>query len=314
MKSIVQNRFGGPEVLELAEVPGPKRQFTEVLLKVHAAGINPVELLTRNGVFPLLGQPPFTLGWDLSGVIEEIEVGSTRFRVGDEVFGMPLFPRAANAYAEYAAAPSRQLWRKPDRLSHVEAAALPMAGLTSLQAFDDIAQLQPGQRVLIHGGGGGVGHIAVQIAKAMGAEVIATASAAKHDFVKRLGADRLIDYKTVDFTTVVTDVDVVFDLVGNGYAHRSLQVLKLGGIVVTAQGLTHADMPALAVEAGRRFSSVAVEADGAGLKRLADWVDNGQLTPHVSATFSLQDASLAHALLAKGNSQGKVVLEISKSN
>jgi NADPH:quinone reductase-like Zn-dependent oxidoreductase len=310
MKSVIQNRFGGPEVLEVAETPRPTRRFTETLLRVHAASINPVDLLTRSGAFPLLGQAPFVLGWDLSGVVEEIEVGSTRFKVGDEVFGMPLFPRAAGAYAEYAAAPSRQLWLKPARLSHVQAAALPMAGLTSLHALDDIARLQAGQRVLIHGAGGGVGHIAVQIAKAMGAEVIATASASKHDFLGSLGVDRLIDYKSEDFTRVVNDVDVVFDLVGQGYAQRSLQVLKPGGIVVTALGLSHAEMPALAAAAGRRFSSVAVEPDGAGLERLSQWVDSGQLTPHVSATFSLREAGLAHALVAEGRSHGKVVLDL----
>ena len=310
MKNIVQTRFGGPEVLEMVESPRPTRMFTDVLLKVHAASINPVDLLVRSGAFPLLGEPPFTLGWDVSGVVEEVEVGTTRFKVGDAVFGMPLFSLAANGYAEYVTAPARQLWRKPSRLSHLEAAALPMAGLTALQALSDIANVQPGQRVLIHGAGGGVGHVAVQIAKAMGAEVIATASAGKHDFVQSLGADRLIDYNKVDFTDVVSGADVVFDLVGQGHAQRSLEVLKPGGIVVTALGLSHADMPALAVGQGRRFSSVVVEPDGAGLARLCAWVESGQLTPHVGATFDLHEAGLAHAMLEKGSQQGKVVLRL----
>ncbi|WP_431101213.1 NADP-dependent oxidoreductase [Roseateles noduli] len=310
MKGVIQDRFGAPDVLQVAEAPRPTRLFTEVLLKVHAASINRVDLLVRSGVFPLLGKPPFILGWDLSGVVEEVELGSTRFKVGDEVFGMPLFPRAANAYSEYTAAPSRQLWLKPASLTHVQAAALPMAGLTALQALDDIAKLQAGQRVLILGAGGGVGHIAVQIAKALGAEVFATASAAKHDFVKSLGADHLIDYKTTDFASVVSDADVVFDIVGGDNAQRSLQVLKPGGIVVTTEGLSTGNMPALAASVGRRFSSVAVEADGAGLERLVGWVNSGQLNPHVSATFSLKDAALAHALVAKGDTQGKVVLDL----
>ncbi len=310
MKSLIQYSVGGPEVLELVDVPKPVRNFTEVLLRVHAASINPVDLLVRSGAFPLLGPAPFVPGWDVSGVVEEIEVGSTRFKVGEEVFGMPLFPRAVNAYAQYVAAPSRHLWLKPARLSHAQAAALPLVGLTALQALSEIAQVSPGQRVLIHGGGGGLGHVAVQIAKALGAHVIATASAAKHDFVLGLGADEVIDYQTTDFTTVLSDLDVVFDTVGHDYAERSLPVLKPDGIVVTSIGLSNGHMPALAAAAGRRFSSVAVEADSAGLQQLAAWVESGQLTPHVSHEFPLNEGAQAHALVAQGSTTGKVVLRI----
>jgi NADPH:quinone reductase-like Zn-dependent oxidoreductase len=310
VKSLIQYRVGGPEVLELVDVPKPVRNFTEVLVRVHAASINPVDLIVRSGVFPLLGEVPFVPGWDVSGVIEEVDIGSTRFKVGDEVFGMPLFPRAANAYAEYVAAPSRHFWLKPARLSHVQAAALPLVGLTALQALGEIAQVEPGQRVLIHGGGGGLGHVAVQIAKALGAYVATTASAGKRDFVRSLGADEVIDYQTVDFTTVLSDIDVVFDTVGNGYAERSLSVLKPGGIVVTALGLSHAHLPALAAAAGRRFSSVAVEPDSAGMQQLAAWVETGQLTPHVSHEFPLGEGANAHARVGQGSTQGKVVLRI----
>lgn len=310
MKSLIQHSVGGPEVLELTDVPKPVRNFTEVLLRVHAASINPIDWLVRAGHIPLLGAAPFTPGWDVSGVVEEIEVGSTRFKVGDEVFGMPLFPRAANAYAEYVAVPSRQLWLKPARLSHVQAAALPMVGLTALQALSEIAQVQPGHRVLIHGGGGGVGHVAVQIAKVLGAYVIATASAGKHDFVLSLGADQVIDYKITDFTEVLSDIDVAFDTVGNGYAERSLSVLKPNGIVVTSMGLSHAHMPALAAASGFRFSSIAVEPDGAGLQQLATWVELGQLMPHVSHELPLSSGAQAHALVEQGSTLGKVVLRI----
>jgi len=308
MKSLIQYSFGAPEVLELVDLPRPKRNFTEVLVRVHAASVNPIDALTRSGVFPLLGDTPFVPGWDISGVVEEIEVGSTRFKIGDEVFGMPLFPRAANAYAEYVAVPSRQLWHKPAALTHAEAAALPMVGLTALQALTDIAQVQPGQRVLIHGGGGGVGHAAVQIAKALGAYVIATASTGKHDFVRSLGADELIDYQAVDFATVIGDIDVVFDTVGQRNAERSLPVLKPNGIVVTTMGLSHAHMPALAAAAGRRFSSVAVEPDDAGMRQLADWVESGQLLPHVSHELPLSEGARAHALMETGTTLGKIVL------
>jgi NADPH:quinone reductase-like Zn-dependent oxidoreductase len=310
MKSLIQYSVGGPEVLELAEVPKPVRNFTEVLVRVHAASINPVDLIVRSGVFPILGAVPFVPGWDVSGVVEEIEVGSTRFKVGDEIFGMPLFPRAANAYAEYVAAPSRHFWKKPERLSHAQAAALPLVGLTALQALSEIAQVEPGQRVLIHGGGGGLGHIAVQIAKALGAHVITTASAGKHEFVRSLGADEVIDYQSVDFTTVLSDIDVVFDTVGHGYAERSLPVLKPDGIVVTSIGLSNGHLPALAEAAGRRFSSVAVEPDSAGMEQLAAWVESGQLTPHVSHEFPLSEGAQAHALVEQGSTLGKVVLRV----
>lgn len=310
MKSLIQYRVGGPDVLELAEVAKPLRNFTEVLIKVHAASINPVDTYVRSGAFPLLGPAPFVPGWDVSGVVEEIDPGSTRFKVGDEVFGMPLFPRAANAYAEYVAAPSRHFWFKPARLSHVQAAALPLVGLTALQALSDIAKVEPGQKVLIHGGGGGLGHVAIQIAKALGAYVIATASASKRDFVRMLGADEVIDYQAVDFTTAVSGIDAVFDTVGHDYAERSLSVLKPGGIVVTSIGLSNGHVTELAAASGRRFSGVAVEPDGAGLQQLAAWVDMGLLTPHVSHEFPLSAGAKAHALLEQGGTQGKIVLRV----
>ena len=310
MKTLIQYRVGGPDVLELADVAKPLRNFTEVLVKVHAASINPVDTYVRSGAFPLLGPAPFVPGWDVSGVVEEIDPGSTRFKVGDEVFGMPLFPRAANAYAEYVAAPSRHFWLKPERLSHVQAAALPLVGLTALQALSDIAKVEPGQKVLIHGGGGGLGHVAVQIAKALGAYVIATASASKRDFVRMLGADEVIDYQAVDFTTAVSGIDAVFDTVGHSYAERSLAVLKPGGIVVTSIGLSNGHVTQLAAANGRRFSGVAVEPDGAGLQQLAAWVEMGLLTPHVSHEFPLSAGAQAHALVEQGRTQGKIVLRV----
>lgn len=205
MRAIVMQARGGPEVLKLEEVPRPEPLLTEVLVRVHAAGVNPVDAGVRAGAFPLLA-PPAILGWDVSGVVEAITPGVTRFRVGDEVFGMPLFPRAAGAYAEYVAAPARQLVRRPPALDHVEAGGLPLAGLTAWQALVDIAAVQPGQRVLIHAAGGGVGHLAVQIAKARGAYVIGTASHGKHDLVRSLGADEVIDYRETDFTSVARDL------------------------------------------------------------------------------------------------------------
>lgn len=308
MKILVQHSFGGPDVLQLEERDVPRRNFGDVLVRVHAAGLNPIDQAVRAGRIPLLGTGPFTPGWDVSGVVEAAETGSTVFKPGDEVFGMPLFPRAANAYAQYVSAPQGQLWRKPANLSHAQAAALPLAGLTALQAFKDIAGLQPGQRVLVHAGGGGVGHLAVQIARAMGAHVIATASAAKRDFVLQQGAHEVIDYTSVDFAQHATEMDVVLDLVGGDYTERSLLALKPGGIVVSARGMVLAHMPEKAAAAGRRYSSIAVQPDGAGLRQLAQWAEQGLLTPHVSAEIPLAEGAYAHALLEGGSLKGKIVL------
>lgn len=220
MKSITQRSFGGPEVFELTEADRPQPLPTEVLIRVDAIGVNPVDAMIRTGALPLFGSPPFTLGWEVSGVVEEVDPGTNRFRPGDEVYGMPLFPRPGNAYAEYVTAPARQLAHKPATLDHVHAAALPLVGLTAWQSLVDIAAVTAGQRVLIHGAGGGVGHVAVQIAKALGAHVIGTASAAKLDFVRGLGADEVLDYAAVDFAASVREVDVVLELVGGDYGEQ----------------------------------------------------------------------------------------------
>ena len=182
-------------------------------MRVAAAGVNPVDWKVRaRGGF--LGEPPFTVGWDVAGTVEALGGGVTRFAVGDRVFGMPRFPRAAAAYAEYVTSPSRQLARTPEGLSDVEAAALPLAGLTAWQALVETADVQPGQRVLVLGAAGGVGHLAVQIAKARGAYVIGTARSPKHGFLAELGADEAIDYSLDPVEEAVGDIDVVLDLIG----------------------------------------------------------------------------------------------------
>jgi len=309
MRAILQQAFGGPEVLQLAQVDRPAPLATEVLVRVTAVGVNPVEPIIRSGQFPLIGQPPFILGWDISGVIEDLE-GVTRFDVGDEVYGMPFFPRAASAYAEYVTAPSRQLARKPASLSHAEAAALPLAGLAAWQSLADTAQLAAGQRVLIHGAGGGVGHLAVQIAKARGAYVVGTASAAKHDFVRSLGADEVIDYQASDFASVARDMDVVLDSVGGDIARRSIGVLRPGGLLVTIVGRRDVDLAARTRAAGRRFAGISVEPDYPGLEALAQLADSGKLGVHLQAILPLAEAAKAHELLESGHTTGKIALTI----
>ena len=224
---------GGPEVLELQDVERPEPIQTEVLVRVTASGINPVDWkIRRYGGNPkAVGEPPLILGWDIAGVVEEPGDRETRFAVGDRVFGMPWFPRLARAYAEYATSPARQLARTPDGLTDEQAAGLPLAGLTAWQSLVDLAGVGEGDRVLIHAAAGGVGHLAVQIAKARGAYVIGTARAAKHDFLRELGVDEPIDYTTTPWEQTVSDVDVVLDLIGSeDYGLRSLQTLREGGL------------------------------------------------------------------------------------
>jgi NADPH:quinone reductase-like Zn-dependent oxidoreductase len=309
MRSVIQETFGGPEVLKVVELPSPSALPTELVVRVKAVGINPVEGFIRSGAFPLLGQPPFVLGWDVSGTVERVVPGTNRFAVGDEVYGMPMFPRAANAYAEQVAAPSRQLARKPSTIDHVHAAALPLAGLTAWQSLIDVASVKRGDRILVHAAGGGVGHIAVQIAKSRGAYVVATASAEKRAFVESLGADEVIDYRSVDFSATVRDIDIVLETVGGEYGERSLKTLRPGGLLVTIVDRLNEALASKAKLAGFRFAGVSVEPDHQGLEELARLVDEGQLKVHVERTFPLERVREAHQFLTT-HPKGKVVLTI----
>jgi NADPH:quinone reductase-like Zn-dependent oxidoreductase len=310
VRAIVQDRFGGPEVLEVREVERPRPLSTEVLVRVHAAGVNPVDWKTRagGGMAGVLGDPPFTVGWDVSGVVEEAGFGVTTLKPGDEVFGMPWFPRAASAYAEFVTAPSRHFVPKPAALDHVAAAALPLAGLTAWQALVDTAGVRAGQRVLVHAAAGGVGHLAVQIAKARGAYVIGTASAAKHDFVRGLGADEVIDHRGTRFEDEVSDVDVVIDLVGGETGVRSLDVLRPDGLLVAVPSGTSQELVEVAGERGLRVTPFLVEPDQIGLRELVALVERGELRVEVRTTLPLEDAGRAHELGETGRTTGKIVL------
>ncbi|OPC77269.1 NADPH:quinone reductase [Embleya scabrispora] len=309
MRVVTQHTHGGPEVLTIVNAPEPSPLPTEVLVRVKAIGLNPLEARLRAGEFPLLGRPPFVLGWDISGVVEDGPL-TWRFRPGDEVFGMPLFPRAANAYAEVVAAPALHLAHKPASLSHIEAAALPIAGLTAWQGLVDLAGVTGGHRVLIHGGGGGVGHIAIQVAKARGAHVVTTTGANKRNFVEALGADEVIDYTTVDFTEAARDIDVVLDTIGGDTARRSLAVLRPGGHLVTAVAEDDPGLIATYEAAGMRFSGIAVDPDPVALRALVDLVERGSLRVHIQRTFPFEHVTDAHRHLDAGHLQGKLVLTI----
>jgi len=309
MRAISQDVLGGPEVLKEVQVPRPQPALNEVLVRVRAAGVNPTDWKHRaSGLF--LGQPPFVLGWDVSGVVDEVGAGVTLFKPGDEVFGMLPYPHGVGAHAEYATGPSRAFARKPPGIDHVHAAAVPLAALTAYQALVDTAGLHAGQRVLIHAAAGGVGHLAVQIAKARGAYVIGTASAGKREFLRDLGTDEVIDYQTVDFAEAVRDVDVVLDTLGGDHRARSLRVLRRRGLLVSILPYGLGDLAEEADRLGVRAKGLLVEADHASMKAVADLVEEGRLRPVVAETFPLADAAKAHERGETGRTAGKLVLVV----
>lgn len=307
MRIVTQQTLGGPEVLRVTEAPRPEPRPTEVLVRVRAAGINPVDWKVRRGG-GFLGEPPFTVGWDVAGVVEEAGFGATGVLEGDEVLGMPWFPRPANAYAEYVTAPSRHFVRKPAGLSFAEAAALPLAGLTAWQGLVDVAGVREGRRVFVDAAAGGVGHLAVQIAKARGAHVIGTASAGKHGFLRELGVDEPIDYH--DESATASDVDVYFGLVGEESDLRWLPSIKEGGLLigVPSGGSERVEKAAAARNVHTR--RLLVEPDRGGLTGLVELVEAGQLKVRVERTFPLEDAAKAHELGETGRVSGKLVLTV----
>ncbi|SFF47327.1 NADPH:quinone reductase [Actinacidiphila alni] len=315
MKAVTQNEFGGPDVLHVITTEKPQPLPTEVLVRVVCAGVNPVDTKTRagSGMAGVLGDPPFTLGWDVSGVVEETGFGVHTLEVGDEVYGMPWFPRQAGAYAEYVTAPARHFARKPATLDHEHAAAVPLAALTAWQSLVDTAHVTAGQRVLVHAAGGGVGHFAVQFAKHLGAYVIGTAGEAKHEWLRGLGADELIDYTKAPFEDAVSDVDVVIDLIGDDHDHtgvRSLRTMKRGGHIVEVPSGVSDDVSREAAALGIRASSFLVEPDGHALAEIGRVIDQGAVVVEVEEVFPLERAAEAHRRSDSGHSRGKLVLRV----
>jgi NADPH:quinone reductase-like Zn-dependent oxidoreductase len=301
--------LGEPSVLRVTEAPRPVPGKLEVLVEVRATGVNPVDWKVRRHGYWFT--PPLTPGWDISGVVAAVGPGVTRFAVGDDVYGMPAFPSAASGYAEYVLAPSRHLARKPANLSHVEAAALPLAGLTAWQALAQTAKVGAGQRVLVHAAAGGVGHLALQIVKSLGGYAIGTARAEKHPVLKGLGADELIDYSTTDFAEVVRDVDVVLDTIGGDYEGRSFRVLRPGGFLVSvANPFGAEELAAQAKASGVRAAALMVEPDYAALQELTALAEKGALRPIVAGTFPLADAARAHEVGERNQTTGKLVLTV----
>lgn len=307
MRAISQDVLGGPEVLKEVRVERPVPRPNEVLVRVRAAGVNPTDWKHRTtGGF--LGEPPFVLGWDVSGEVVATGVGAAAFRPGDEVFGMLPYPFGHGSHAEYVIAPVRALTRKPASIDHVRAGALPLVSLTAWQALTEHADVRPGSRVLIHAAAGGVGHVAVQIAKVLGAYVIGTASAGKHDFLREIGVDEAVDYRTTDVTEAVREVDVVLDTVGGETSVRSLRVLRPGGIVVSILPVGSREFHDEAERLGVRAVRMLVDADRSGMEAIAELAESGRLRATIAGTFPLAEAAKAHELGDTGRTTGKLVL------
>lgn len=311
MRAIVATDDGQ---LEWTEVPRPEPLASEVLIKAAAIGVNPVDWKTRAATSPararFVPDRPMILGWDVAGTVVAAGAGVTRFKVGDRVFGMPRFPHPADAYAEYVVSRSREVAHIPDNVTDIEAGAVPLAGLTAWQALVDTLQVSAGDRVLIHAASGGVGHIAVQIAKARGAEVWATASAPKHELVRSLGADHVIDHHTERFEDAAQNMDAVFDLWAQGdNPTRSVSCLRPGGKLVV---ITPVSMPSAEVleEAGVSATWMLVEPDYASLEQLGVLMASGELVVTVAETRPLQDMAELHAIGEGGGPFGKLVATV----
>jgi NADPH:quinone reductase-like Zn-dependent oxidoreductase len=308
MKAVQIHNYGGPEILKYEDTPRPQPGEGEVLIRVHAATVNPIDWKVREGhmknfwphKFPLI------LGWDLSGVVEELGRGVSRFKIGDAVYSVP-DPTRNGAYADYIVVRESELALKPNSLHHIRAAAVPLAALTAWQSLFDTAQLQRGQRVLIHGAAGGVGHFAVQLAKWKGAYVFATASTKNQELLRELGAHETIDYTRQRFEDVARNIDIALDPIGGDTQERSWQVLNEGGILLSVVEPPSADK---AKASGIQAVFVASHPNGAELAKIAKLIDSGDLKPIVNRILPLSEARRAHELSQTGHTHGKIVLRV----
>ena len=306
MKAIRIHNYGGPEVLQYEDVVVPTPAAGELLIKVQAASVNPLDWKTRAGYlkdfFP--HSLPFIPGWDGSGVVEAVGSGVTQFKQGDEVYAKT---NRDGTYAEYAILRETEAALKPKSVDHVQAAAVPVVALTAWQALFEKAQLAAGQKILIHGAAGGVGSFAVQLAKWKGARVIGTASATNQAFLRELGTDEPIDYEKMRFDDAVEGVDVVFDTIGGDTQDRSWKVLNKGGILVSIVQPPPAE---LAGKYGVRAEMLGMQPNSAQLAEIAKLVDSGHLRVVVERVLPLSEARQAHELSEKGHVRGKIVLKV----
>ncbi len=313
MKAIILKGFGGIENLVIADIPVPVFSDNEVLVKVRAIGINPVDIKTRSGS-GLAGRlkefNPVILGWDISGIVSETGRSVNSFKKGDEVFGMVNFPGYGKAYAEYVSAPESHMALKPANISHEEAAAASLAALTAWQILKEEAKIKPGDKVLIHAAGGGVGHYAVQMAKHLGAYVAGTASGEKGGFILRLGASRHIDYEKQRFEDVLHDMDFVLDTIGGYYIDRSLEVLKPGGTIICIPSGASEKVAEKAKAKGMYGYRFLVQSNGKNMKEISELLQKGIVKSYVSETFQFDEIQSAHLHIETGKTKGKVVVII----
>jgi NADPH:quinone reductase-like Zn-dependent oxidoreductase len=307
MRAAVIDNFGGPDVLRIAELAVPEPGAGEVLVRVRAAGVNAIDWATRAGQGVGVQRFPAVLGWDVAGTVVATGTGVAGLARGDEVFGMPWFPELAGGYAEYLVAPADQLALLPDGVDVLAAAGAGMVSLTAWQTVVEHARVSAGQRVLVCGAAGGVGHVAVQLAKLAGAEVIATASAVNHDYVTELGADRVIDYTAERVEDAVRDLDVVVDPRGGKEFDRLLGVLRPGGIIVTLKGQQPGQQEAVAAR-GVRTGYTYVGPNGSALDEIAKLLAAGQLRIGVERVLPLADVATAHTIGEGGHVRGRLVL------
>lgn len=314
MKVVRIHEFGDVDVLKYEDIERPEPQAGEVLVHVRAAGINPVDYVSRAIPLPGItaGHLPYILGWDIAGTVVALGKSVTQFALSDEVYGMPRFPGEAKAYSEYVTSPVADLALKPQRLTHQEAAAMPLAALTAWQALFDTAHLRAGQTVFISGGAGGVGHYAIQLARWKGAQVVTTTSTRNVEFVRELGADVVIDYTRQTLIESIKDVDVVLDTVGGNVLKDSFQVARRGGSIVSLPG--HLGVKALgdqlAPQYGVTFAVIRVHPSGEQMAEMAKLANAGQLKTHLDAVFPLKDVAQAHKLSEGGHVRGKLVLTL----
>jgi len=308
MKAVVIHEYGGPEVLKYEDIPRPEPNDDQLLIRVIAAGVNPVDGMIRSGMFAKEGNRvfPIILGGDVAGVVEKVGSKITKFKAGDPVFAYVSLDNSGG-YAQYALVTEREAAPKPKSLTYVEAAAVPVVAMTAWQALVDTAKLSGGQTVLIHGGSGGVGSFAIQIAKARGAKVIATASTANQDFLKQLGADVAIDYTKQKFEDVAKDVDVVLDSIGRNTLARSYAVVKKGGIIVS---LVARPKESELEKHGIRGTALNAEPNSGELAEIGRLIDDKKIKVIVSQTFPLSEAMKAQEQVATGHTRGKVVLKV----
>jgi NADPH:quinone reductase-like Zn-dependent oxidoreductase len=317
MRAMTIPGAGGPEVLALADVERPVRIGGELLVRVVAAGVNPIDAKTRSGKgsFAGIGWFPAILGADFSGVVVESPYEDHPLQPGDEVYGMTSTPRTSGTYAEYVAVSSLSVIPKPEGLSHVEAAGVPLAAMTAWGMVVETAKAHEGQRMLIHAGAGGVGHFAVQFAAYFGAHVTATGSERNLGWLRELGATEVIDYTAERFEDRVTGVDVVIDLVGNvkdDTATRSLAVLRPAGLIVNGPTGSWPTMAQDAAAAGVRATGYRVSPDGSMLAVISRLLESGDVRVFVDGVFDLEDAAEAHRAIEGGHTRGKLVLKVSE--